>query len=249
MLSDLGRVLGLDHHKPQKGLDSTKPPTRGKVTTAMRKLQVIGLALVSVFAFCAFAASSASAHEWLVNGAAVPAGGVTVDSEGTLLLEDMSGLAKEAAVVCLGTGLGLVLPAGKDEQNSITVGTCRVEKPCATFEKAAAVNLPWTTELLEPVAGGGHTDAILTGTGGNPGWLVECNEGGIIGKVDDTCTTTKGEPLANNENGNVDIEFMANGPKSEFANCTIGGAEVGLVEGLVTLEALQNGAKVTLEVS
>jgi len=208
------------------------------------------LALVAVFAFSVVVASSASAATeaalWLVKGADVPAGGTTVNVETEpnklLMLEDMEAGPSRlpTAVECEGNGLGLVLPNGLDEQNSAEPTKCILSTPgaCETLEKVEAVHLPWLTRVVQ-ISGSSpeeFQDEIYEGTGGNPGWLVECLSSGAIKiKVDDSCTSATGRTLLTNEVANevVDAVFQP-----ETANCTQGNSASGLVVGLVALHAL-----------
>jgi hypothetical protein len=216
----------------------------------MKKIQIMGLALVAMFAFSVVAAGSASANEWLVKKAAIAAGAsvvVNITTKGqTLLLEDT---ATGTDVLCEGTGKGLVLPAGKDLQEtvSVLVADCTLDAvgSCTKLEAVGGVFLSWETALEEPKAKE-WLDKILKGTGGNPGWLVECNS--ILGKIDDTCTSTEGKPQATNlANETVELTFLAGEP---LATCSLFGGKTGKVEGPVILEALSaGGAKEGLEVS
>jgi hypothetical protein len=191
--------------------------------------------------------------EWLVNGNAVPATGVTVDVTTTnLVLEDMqAGPLKQAtSVLCEGTGLGLLLPGGLDEQNSANPEKCvRVtDGACEKLESVLAVNLPWLTELL-PFGENEAKDMLYLGTGGEPGWAVECET--ALGKKTDTCTTDNGQTLLSQEGEELNAEFLKEVEKSEEATCTEGSpkAEAGLVEGLVLLMALESGVLVPLTLS
>ena len=84
----------------------------------MRKFQVLGVALLALFAFGALTAMSASATntyllaEWLLNGVAIGANETDlVEIDGTLLLEDTKAvLGSPAAVLCTGSGDGWVGP-------------------------------------------------------------------------------------------------------------------------------------------
>lgn len=196
----------------------------------MRKIQ-IGLTLVAVLAFSVAAVASASAMEWLVKGAAV-AGAVAVDSSteaGNLLLLEDTGTGVD--VLCEGTDSGSVNTAGKDEETVVTPSNCVVDTGAATCVKllsVKAVNLPWTTQLEA-----GIRDKITKGTGGKPGWAVEC-EGPFKIKVTDTCVTETGSTaMANEANGTVDATFDVHAGNE--AECSVGGAKTGLVIGLVFL--------------
>lgn len=201
-------------------------------------------------------------YEWLVSGAVVPAGGVTVDvgttdpSGGThfILLEDMAaGPLKQATdIECEGTGLGLLLPEGLDEQNSIKPENCKRGTPtgaCSALDAVRPVNLPWTTALI-PVSGS-ETEAEdnpISGTGGNPGWAVECET--ALGKKTDTCTTNLGKTLATQEGEEIKSNFPETAAESEWAECTEGSPKLnGLVVGNIYIKALVSGVLVPLTIS
>ena len=70
---------GSSRNQASEGACPTKPPMRGKQTTNMRKIHLLGLALLAVCAFGAFAATAAMAELpnveatnekllWLANG-------------------------------------------------------------------------------------------------------------------------------------------------------------------------------------
>ncbi len=217
------------------------------------------IALIAVFAFSVVAVSSAFAATeaalWLVKAEEVPAAGVSIDLEVVsthkLVLEDMeAGPLKQAtSVECGGTGTGLVLPEGLDEQLTFTPEGCvrKTGGACETLESIEAVNLPWKTEVLQVTGSSPELfeDAIVSGTGGNPGWLIECET--LLGKKDDTCTTdTSKIPLVNESSGEVLGTFENRA--GEEASCTEGTSKSGLVTGEFWLHALI-GVSVTLAVS
>jgi len=217
----------------------------------MKKIQILMLAVVAMFAFSAVVASAASAEEllplWLVMGEDVPAGGVTVDVtvSGKLLLEDMSATGGAVDVECEGNGLGLLLPEGLDEQNSANAENCKLgttKGQCSEVLKVEAVDLPWLTQLVQ--VGTAFEDNLFEGKSATekPGWLVLCLT--VLGEVDDTCTTNEGKTLlTNNETtGEVESEFAESAAESEWAGCTQPKTtKSGLVVGLVLLHVLLPG--------
>jgi hypothetical protein len=260
----------------------------------MRKIHILMLSLVAVFAFSAVTASMASAtefellcvedltssvkpkfltettclagtpvneegawflgFEWLVKGNVVPAAGVTVDITTTdIVLNDMSAgpLKQNTSVLCEGTGLGLLLPGGLDEQNSFNPEKCVrvVDGACSTLLTFEEVNLPWLTELL-PVGTTENEaqDMIYAGTGGNPGWAVICET--ALGTKTDTCTTNQGTTLLSPEGEEINAEFLESAAESEWAECSEASPKLnGLVVGLVLLHALELGVLVPLTIS
>jgi hypothetical protein len=196
----------------------------------MKRIRIIGLTLVAVFAITAVVASSASALQWLINGRSIAAPvAVKSSSVGSLLLADLAATGGSTAILCTGTDEGTVGPGNKDSITKITAtgcsfesgknGVCEASKPVT----AGALHLPWTTELLTV---GGKTRDMLTGTGGNVGWKVECTVAKIF-KVSDECTSATAEPLMTNVTGGVDATFEA----SETASCTKGNSTSGMVIG------------------
>ncbi len=85
----------------------------------MKKLQILAMALVAVFALCAAVASSAFAEEtllaeWLADGTPITEP-LAADTVGELLLADDNTLVGVAAVVCSGLFEGTVTKNGEDE--------------------------------------------------------------------------------------------------------------------------------------
>jgi hypothetical protein len=200
----------------------------------MRKIQILGIALVAMFAFSAIVASMASAEttllaEWLVSGKAVTATTAT-SSTGTILLEDSKA---QIGVECGGEFQGTVGPDGEDTTNTvlgpgggnaITLGNllkCTSFKGCESSTTDVLVSpegLPWATLLqLDEGTGATFLDAI---TGAS--YFTECLVVGI--KVSETCTSPgvqAGELL--NATGGV----TADGNVTPNANCTVGGTAAG----------------------
>jgi hypothetical protein len=217
----------------------------------MRKLQILGLALAAMFALSVVVAASAGATEYLVSGEKIAVGtNVTVDleSEGGLLLEDMNASGTPDILCEIEKSGGTITSGGLGQ---VTSGECKnpvVDSGTCGSPKVAPLNLPWTTELLEPEPGVFETD-ITKGTGGAPGWLAECTV--LFVKVDDSCTTELGKTLSTNlEDGLVHQEFMEETPSATWANCSVGGEKQGLVVGLTYMHALNgSGELITLAIS
>lgn len=214
----------------------------------MRKFYTLGLALLSVFAFGAIAASAAFAeHEWLFNGGPVTSE-LTVLSEteevGGLLLEDMKGglFGEGIDVLCSGLDEGTVGPGGKDLVTKIFDLEGRESPPneiicesmsasCGAPVEVLPVNLPWSTELFLNGLGE-FRDLVGPGNGGEPGWSVTCHTS--IGPVTDTCTGHTNVAVSNTTEGDVLITFDSGKPE-ETATCTRGGEKQGLVEGAILI--------------
>jgi hypothetical protein len=214
----------------------------------MSKFKMILLASVTVFAFCAVAASSAFAVEvpqWLVNGATIPLGmsfNVDVEpQEGStlILLEDMKlSILGNPDILCeIEDALGWLLSNGLGE---ITTGTCGKavddNSLCATGTVTLEpANLPWTTEMLQT---GTSFEIDLKSAGTGPGWVIKCTVAGM--KIEDICTGQNNKALLveNTTDGLVLGEFMETIEKTEEVNCSLGGKEVGLMVGQFLLHAL-----------
>jgi hypothetical protein len=216
----------------------------------MKKLHIIGLAVIAVFAFSAAVTTSAFALESVILVNAVkPTAAVTVTSasSGKVLLEDMGTLA--ARVECEGVTNEETLEAGG---KNIVIKKVTFTKACTTPAKAeklngteeanactsvdagesvSALHLPWLAEVVLS-AGVFLTSLVAAAGGGAPGYKVECNT--ALGLVTDECSTEKGTTtLTNNAGGTITAAFPAAPVEAEFANCTIGGNLQGLVTGSI----------------
>jgi hypothetical protein len=216
----------------------------------MKKLQLVLMSLLAVFAFGVLSAEVASAATfllalWLVKGAEVTAA-LSVQSEGELLLEDTKGglFLEAAAVLCSGILDGTVNPASLDviselltlsgtavSTTPLSGGglTCTNEANCPEPDKVWAVNLPWNTEveLVEDTGGPFFADLILPHSGGgNPGWEVEC-----FG-ISDECLAAEGAAQLTLSGSTLLGSFteafreLVGAPR---ATCTRGGASSGIV--------------------
>jgi hypothetical protein len=224
----------------------------------MRKFQWFGIAVVAVLLFGVAVASSASAAvtfllaEWLVNAKPIAEGeSFTVESKGTLLLEDKKTLLGASSVECTGILKGWIGPDGLDlisevlnaaeEPISSTVLSglpleCKTEKTC---EEALVWPLHfgsgWETllELWEVGGAVGFVDLILPdpSTNPNPGWYVLCEK--TITKPTDECSS----PTAGVELGlsgttltGTFLETFTELMEEPFAECTQSKEKSGIVE-------------------
>lgn len=223
----------------------------------MKKLHILGVAIVAVLAFGAIAVASASAAvtfllaDWLLNGA-VTTTKVPTSATGEILLEDRNALKLgiAAKVLCSGILDGTVGPESEDEITEVlsltgesisltalsgTFIACTGDASCET-PHVWAVHLPWNTELelWEEGTESGFVILILEkGTSGKPGWYVECT---VLGtKITDECLAEAiGGALAENETGGVLTEFLESFTELmelKLALCSSSGEESGVVEG------------------
>ena len=165
----------------------------------MRKIHIIGLALVAAFAFSAVAVASASAHEWLtLAGVKVEkAEKSTADGLWLVHLKKIGALegGGELAIHCEGSFDGTVGPGAADKVEKVLgtkgeLGTkespikCEVTESTNSICKAKTavnvetVHLGWATELL--LIGSVLYDHFFEeGTKGEPGYETTCNGIGV----------------------------------------------------------------------
>jgi hypothetical protein len=221
----------------------------------MKRYQLLGLALVAVFAFSAIVASAAGAVEFLLAEFLEAGAKITTakasDSEGELELKSLNGggFGVESIALCSGIFDGTTGPGSTDELTKLlnlagteigstplsgTALTCTNDKNC-TEPKAYAVGLPYKTEL-ELMVDGSETFFVdlLTSASKKVGYYVECL---VLGaSIAEECTVeTSAVKQTNESNGTVDGEFsdafqVLAGLK--LATCTLGGSEEGEVNGL-----------------
>lgn len=229
----------------------------------MKRLNLLGIALVAVFAITVVVAATASAVEfllalWLVGGVAVAAN-LPADAEGELLLEDNKTALGKINILCSGILDGTVGPESKDELTKLlSLGTLHTDistivltepgLPCTDQSGLCgeplvwAEELPWDTEA-ELMIDGPETffvDLILNGA-----YYIICMSTGI----EDLCFSAEtAVKLTNEAGGVVDNEFseafqllagLTNG------TCNLGGANSGVVESLGTL-LLASGESLTV---
>ena len=204
---------------------------KGTIKT-MRKLHILALALVAVFAFAAISVASAGATEWLLEGLPITSPD-SVNSEliGFILLQD-HGAFTEPALLCGGTDEGTVGPGAVDTETVITVTSCVADSGECKNPIVKAIDLPWKTELV--LIGAEIRDKITAGGKGEPGYETTCET--FIGTLHDTCKTELGSAkFVKNVVGGVELEFDA---ASEPSNCSLGGAKSGLIVGIYLILAL-----------
>lgn len=200
----------------------------------MKKLHVLALALVAVFAFGAIAVSSASAIEWLAGGNKIVTAEAS-ETEGEITLEDNKvPFVGKAIILCSGILDGLVGPgAAGTIEKVLTLAGAEVSelaggKPitnCTNVSNCAkpevyAEKLPWKSTLVGTVA-----SPLVKLEGSAYDSVCET----IIGLVEDLCEnpTTKPTEIAI-VNAATDVETPAGTVASPNANCTQGGTEAGV---------------------
>jgi hypothetical protein len=225
----------------------------------MRKVQVLGIALVAMLAFSAVLATAAFAGEWLVEGKAITSaeGALNSETEGELKLisyAEKGSASVLAEITCSGIFDGTVGPGSTDtvttllnlskEEINKTALTelallCNVTLDAGALtdckvgtENALlwAINLPWSTEI-ELMSNGEELDVFLDNAGKMPGYYVECES--LLG-ISGTNTCEGGVNIATLTNGTgTPTEVLGSFTKlaamSERANCTLTGTETGEV--------------------
>jgi hypothetical protein len=237
----------------------------------MRKLKVVGVALVALFAIGVVVASSASAVTFLLAGF-LTTGGVSqpegaISTTGELLLEDNKvPLLGHATILCSGILHGLILGATEPSHieilsvlslGNVAINTTPlVEEGLLCTNQANcpeplvwAVHLPWLGELELVVDGTEEffSVLILNSGAGNPGWEVNC----MGASLTDTCEAAEGIAKQTNVAGGVEGEFseaftlLAGLP---LATCSLGGIGSGVVasEGGAGLTTLDAGGTLTI---
>jgi hypothetical protein len=195
----------------------------------------------------AFASSSAFAFvvtQWLVNGEAVKVGSpVNADilPESTMLFEDMNAAGKPDLLCEISKTTGKLEADGELEIKATECIKPEIDSGTCGSPVISPVHLPWIAVVEEPSEGIFEL-RVVSGSGGDPGWLVECTVLGI--KTTDTCTTNKSMMLLQNlESGVVQAEYMEEVAKEQEGNCSLGGAEQGLQVGLSIIQALTEGGE------
>ncbi len=232
----------------------------------MRRIHILAVALVAIFAVSVAVVASASAVEfllalWLDGGSSVSAQ-LNVENEGELELIFLNGgnLGVHVKVLCSGILDGWVEPeslgfmselltlAGVGVPLTVLTGTallCTNEENCTEPEVWMA-GTGWETES-ELMVDGPETffvDLILNGA-----WYIQCLVLGVT--INETCTAPEtAVKLTNEANGTVDGEFsdafqVLAGLK--LATCTVGGAESGEVNGLAVVLETGNSLSVSSE--
>lgn len=213
----------------------------------MRKIQIVVLALLAVFAFSAFVASSAFATSKVLIGGAEISKETNAEIEGELLLEDMKATGPpdllcsgffDVVIHIPGTEMLIVevlmldrkplLANGTEGTPGVRIDECTDMKSVCSSAAVEALNLPWTVdvELIE----GSYVGLILNAAEKEPAYGSDCNT--ILGLVEDTCKGATGAILTN-EATDISAEFSETNEKiTEPGSCSIGGAKEGLLQGV-----------------
>jgi hypothetical protein len=213
----------------------------------MRKIQVVGLVLVAMFAFSSLMAASAFAEptllaEWLVNAKEIPAGTkVASNTEGEL---EFLNTKNDGGFLCSGLFEGTVGPSGEDEvtmvwnlespqklieeldETGATGGIVCVStgEICENGSEIWPVNLPFKTLLVLDESGLFLDYALPNANGLLPAYFLLCLFlGASITELCEAATNTFGEV----NNAATDVELL--GALSPLATCNKE-ALTGLIE-------------------
>jgi hypothetical protein len=215
----------------------------------MRKLHLLGLALVAAFAFAASTTASTMAAppatllaEWLWNGSAVLSE-LLVDIEGELLLEDIK---LGIDVLCSGSGEGTITANGEGlatkllslSGEEIGEGLTGLALECVNDKGCENPllwpdGLPWPMllELIElDTVPAEWSFAVLTAA--LAGWDIECMS---IIPTSELCEAPNSVVSVTNEATNVDVETtdaFTELAGLKLGSCTVGGNETAILEGL-----------------
>ena len=223
----------------------------------MKKLQVVLLALVAVFAFSAVLSASAVAEttllaEWLKTATPVTAS-LAAETTGSFTLIHLN-LAK---TTCTGSFVGTVgadgvgqitemLNAAKQKIRVGLTGTgeilsCTNVENCGSGE-VVPVDLPWNT-ILYLMESGSFLNLIFSSGAGAPGYEVSCTVLGI--KVEEKCTGETSTTI-NNMPGELLLStfVVADQTAEKLESECKGTAQINAFEGNASL-TLVNGERLT----
>lgn len=218
----------------------------------MKRIYVVGLGLLAIFAFSATAATSAfAASKFLLNGAEISSE-ITAEIESNanlLLLEDMKATGTPN-LLCSGwlvidikpggtTGMILevlmlnleaLLANGTAGKPGVRVECEDMKKTCSGEPSVTAVNLPWPVELV--LEGATFVTLILNKSGTEePGYATDCTVLGIL--VEDTCKGETGAIMTNGTENNVLAEFSeTNETITKPVFCSVSKETSGLLAGV-----------------
>jgi hypothetical protein len=159
----------------------------------MKKIHILGVAMFAVFAFCAVAAASAFAAEFLDNGEPILASTtflseIMSNSSGFgLLLEDMGNSTEVECMLGVNEGLLSTTPGLAEITKASCTEPLAVSGLCSAPLSIVPLNLPWEVTLTLVIESELNMyRARLTNELENTGYLVECET--ALGKQDDPCT-------------------------------------------------------------
>lgn len=214
-------------------------------------LRIMFLALVTVFALAAIAASSAlAAPEWYAKKSGVWAKVTTpvkIKIEGTVEVNDREGypsLKRPLAISCHFTEAlneGEVKPAGAGKiELHLGSAECKpatVENnTCQAIEGKASTNLPWATELYSE--GSELRQRLVNGGAGTPIWTFKCKT--FFNPIEDNCSFNTSMHTTNLVSGLVEAALDT---KSNQTYCSSSNKTDGEWKGSLKFKANQTGVE------
>jgi len=230
---------------------------------------------IGVTSLVAVAAASAETAEWLCANALVAKECLILSENlSVMTFQDRNAESEVQCEVGAVTDEGWVGPGAEDEVTKVAFNSanCKASgkalnlkeeektNKCTSLESIGPVDLPWHSvlELINTVAWDTLKESSVAN--GPPGYEIMCKT--LIGLVTDRCTVVeKHEPLLKLENlplegtefALVDAKFIGkpnetfSGNESEFAECSVGGKESGVVTGEQLLAGMLSNVAATLE--
>jgi len=211
----------------------------------MKKFRLMVVALFALVALGAVLATSASAAvsflpaHWTFNGVTVTTL-LPTEATGELLIE-----ANGIAILCSGIFVVTFGPEGSDETTELlSLARVKISKVELSGEALSctnesgcenplvwAANLPWQTlaELMVDGTEEFFVDLLVSGTGGKPGWYVECMS---FIPFTNLCEGEGINQLLNlvGDVGAESKEAFTELAELLLASCTTGGEDSGIVE-------------------
>jgi hypothetical protein len=221
----------------------------------MRKIQIVGLALVAVFAFSAFTASAFAVSKLLLNGAEITAA-TSIQVSGELLLQD-TGAPATPDLICSAIYDGTIAVGGTliTVEGVLTLAGVLLEvtggdllecasETCTNPVDEELLNFPWNVDI--ELSGAAYLAVFLTEK--TPEYNIDCNT--ILGLVQDNCSGLTSARLFIGA-GTAGLLGSFNslaitepfGAASQNTNCSVGGAGKGIMESPGDTEA--NAGSVT----
>ena len=217
----------------------------------MKKIHMICMALVALFAFSAVLASTAAAEntllaEWLVGGVGVTTS-VLAETKGEILLSDTS---NGSDVLCSGIFVGTLGASGAWEVTevlSLALAVVSLSAPLLCTEDAVCESsttdvevspegLPWRGLMYLD-----ETSGLFLALVFKAGYDVECLVLGL--KIKDECTATESAGEVKNVSPGVEGKEESLTP---LGTCSIGGAGTGEVVPLAGNSETTSGGTLTV---
>jgi hypothetical protein len=182
------------------------------------------------------------APEWLVEAKAVPAAKPVKVVAHTTIAQRMSfeDTKEGVKIECEVSSSGIVWESS-DLTEAFSTQTCKTVAGNCLTPTIVAAHLPWDTTLSEPKAGE-VIDTFTNSGAGEPGLRISC-----FGIFLEECLGAVSSSMEN-EKFSMPPEVLAIFNAAE-TDCTVGGAKVGLMTGLLAVNALEGMTALALSIS